>query len=602
MRLSRLSSRFRLIAVLMVLVLAVAGTVAVQTVRTHAAPAIASVAPNSANELDCNGWSAKYKSVKPFQRALCTDPIQITNGKASRLVDNGWYVGHDEPSVKFISSAPGSGNDMTYYMQLAVDPHGTPTTNPNAKPTVTDYAELTPAVWFGLPMCDPNSYPLNPCKPDSDSNSGLISDPNAAGSAFMELQLYAPGYAPFIDGPSCDSTHYCAALTIDSLEAGFNFANLNPVCTEPSNFAFLQQNGVPAGPPSPQLADVDTYTPNSQTLLMNQGDAISLTIQDTRDGLKTSIFDSTTRQSGFMVASAANGFMNTNPTTCAGSPFNFHAEYSTAKQQNQVPWAALEGGVLMETEMGHFETCSRVTNQLGYSFSNNGQSFSDPEMYQSCIGPTEKGGTEDGCSLTTGLCTGATTQDGQACPTNDPATGALCEFSDAACFPAGQRPITSNGNMETTSWPIAGCQADYFQNGDLDFDGTGYIPDWPDGSPTHPTPFRYYGPFDAHGRPYPSIQFETDIAGSEFLCDTTTGADCTAPPIGAKFYPFWTIGSSCQWNFGNNIAGQTTENFGGDAQYGTPDVARYGGTIISQVLANPQFSGKCAFNNNRQFS
>src|SRR5271165_6829618 len=85
------------------------------------APASAGLAPNATNELDCNGWSNAYTSVKPGLRALCTDPIHIRNGKASRLIDNGWYVGHDEPSVKFISSAPGSGNDMTYYMQLAVD-------------------------------------------------------------------------------------------------------------------------------------------------------------------------------------------------------------------------------------------------------------------------------------------------------------------------------------------------------------------------------------------------------------------------------------------------------------------------------------------------
>ena len=47
-----------------------------------------------------------------------------------------------------------------------------------------------------MPICDPKSYPQNPCTPDSDTNSGLISDPNAAGSAFMELQFYPPGFTP----------------------------------------------------------------------------------------------------------------------------------------------------------------------------------------------------------------------------------------------------------------------------------------------------------------------------------------------------------------------------------------------------------------------
>ncbi len=73
---------------------------------------------------------------------------------------------------------------------------------------------------------------------------------------------------------------------------------------------------------------------------------------------------------------------------------------------------------------------------------------------------------------------------------------------------------------------------------------------------------------------------------------TLTGVGCTAPPAGAAFYPFWSLGNSgflgCAWNFGDVIPGRTVTNFGGDAQYGTPNVARYGGTVISAVLSNPQ--------------
>lgn len=562
-----------------------------------AAPAFAAtaggVAPNAANELDCNGWSPAYRSVKPGQRMLCTDPLSMFNGKPTRFVDNGWYVGHDEPSVKFISSATGSGNHMTYFMQLAVDPHGAPTASPNGT-TVSDYAELSPAPWFGLPICDAKSYPQNPCTPDSDRNRGTISNPKDAGSAFMELQFYPPGYQPFIDAPSCDSTHYCAALTIDSLECTFGFATCNANCIEPVNFAYLQRNGVPAGPPSPQLTDVSTFTPNGQTLMMNQGDKLAVTIQDTPSGLRTTVKDQSTGQSGYMVASAANGFMNTNIANCTGTPFNFHAEYNTAQQQNQVPWAALEGGVLMEDELGHFEPCTSLSNQLGVTFANNGQTFSDPQMFQICNGPFESGNEGEGpCSVTTFLCKNATTEGGAPCPTNNAATGALCEFSDASCFPAGSRPIIVNGKTEHVSWPVAGCQANAFQNGDLDFDGSSYIPDWPDGSATHPTSFKYAGPFDAHGHAYPSIQFETDAGGSEADCNVTTGAGCAVPAVNSRFYPFWTLSKACQWNFGNVIAGQTMRSFGGAAEYGTPDIARYGGTLTSAVIANPQFSGGC---------
>lgn len=574
--------------VLVVLFAAFAGTSLRVTASTG-------VAPHSYGEMDCNGWSTTYKSVKPQMRALCTDPWANINGKASRFYDNNYYVGHDEPSVKFISAAPNSGNTMSYSMRLARDPAGTPTVSPNGT-TVSDYAELSAAPWFGLPICDPNSYPQNPCSADSDSNTGMGA-PTDAGSAFMELQFYPPGYGTFVDAFSCDPTHYCAALTIDSLECSYNFKYCNRACVEPVNFAYIQTDGIPTGPPSPQLSDVSTLLPDNHTLLMNQGDALRVSIADTPGGLRTEVDDLSTGQSGYMIASAANGFMNTSLQTCNGAPFTFHAEYNTAAVQNQVPWAALEGGVLMEDELGHFEPCSSVSNSLPLSYNLGGQSFSDPQSYQTCNGPFEPGGSGEGPCSNSG-CANSTTEGNLACP-----RGGLCEQSDANCFPAGPRPVTINGVTQTVSWPIAGCLADYFQNGDLDFEGSSYIADWPDGSATHPTPFQYTGPFDAAGNPYPSIQFETDLAGSEQDCSVSTGSGCTAPPAASAFYPFWTIGKQpsiggngkvCEWNFGNTIANVTTNSFGADAEYGTPDTARYAGTLTSPVLANPQLTASCS--------
>ena len=52
-------------------------------------------------------------------------------------------------------------------------------------------------------LCDPNSDPLLPCKPRSDSNAAHGSFPGG-GSAFMELQFYPPGFAPFSDSIGCD--------------------------------------------------------------------------------------------------------------------------------------------------------------------------------------------------------------------------------------------------------------------------------------------------------------------------------------------------------------------------------------------------------------
>ncbi len=459
-------------------------------------------------------------------------------------------------------------------------------------------------------MCDPHSYPQNPCTPLSDSNTGLNS-PTDAGSAFMELQFYPPGFTPFVDATSCSKTQWCAALTIDSLECTFNFATCNNNCIEPVNFAFLQTNGVPAGPPAPSSPTTGTFFGNKNTLKMNPGDSVAVSVSNVPDkgspdigGLKAVVHDATTGQTGFIVASAANGFQNTSITNCAGTPFSFHAEYSTAQQQNQVPWAALEGGVLMEQEIGHGEACSTLTNKLGFSFTGaDGSTYTDPQVFQTCNGGMEgKKATGEGpCNATGTVCQNATTQGAGgpvACPTQDSTSGALCEFSDANCFPAGSRPVTVNGVATTESARLNFCYQGAFQNGDLDFDGTGYVPDWPDGSKNFPTSIQYVGPF-TNGHTYTKIQFETDVAASEALCDTATGSQCTAPPLGAQFYPFWTLtnkqssSGACVWNFGNVNPGVTTNDFGKDAEYGTPDVARFGGTLTSAVMPNAQSAKNC---------
>ena len=117
---------------------------------------------------------------------------------------------------------------MTYVMKVATDPAAHPTANGS----VVDYGQLSVAPWFGLPMSDPESYPQNSCTPDSDTDSGSPTDAAAAGSAFMELQFYPPGYTPFVDSESCSPTKRCAAMTIDSLECTYGFATCNTSCEE----------------------------------------------------------------------------------------------------------------------------------------------------------------------------------------------------------------------------------------------------------------------------------------------------------------------------------------------------------------------------------
>src|SRR5262249_54870786 len=284
----------------------------------------------------------------------------------------------------------------------------------------------------------------------------------------------------------------------------------------------------------------------------------------------------------------------------------FHAEYSTAQQQNQVPWAALEGGVLMQQEIGHGEVCNSVTNRDPFNASfPGGQSFSDQNVFDTCVGGAEgPNATGEGPCTAAGVAQNATPRGPTgpvACPTNDAASGALCEFADGSCFQQGTRTVVINGVPTTASARSNECYQTRFQNGDLDFEGQPYLPDWPNGSPNFPTSFAYAGPFTVGGHTYPQVQFESNVGGSSNLCDPGPGAGCTVPPISAKFYPFWslsplaTLGGhniGCVWNFGNDQP-RTIADFGKDAQYGTPDLARFGGTSTSPVLPNPEVTGPC---------
>src|SRR2546430_37646 len=144
-------------------------------------------------------------------RFLCTE-VQ----DSEEVFGEDQYVGHDEPSVLFYSNQPGSGNQMTYQLTLPKDPSTLPTQGGGG----TFNFQLHPAFWFGMAMCDTQSYPVqvSTCTPDSDSN---IVDPAVTsqhpGTAFTELQFYPPGWVEWPGGSSCDPTRWCAALAIFSL-------------------------------------------------------------------------------------------------------------------------------------------------------------------------------------------------------------------------------------------------------------------------------------------------------------------------------------------------------------------------------------------------
>ncbi len=480
------------------------------------ARAAASYTPAATGELDCNGDSPVQK---PVRASNCTDirgiaGVDNSNTWGGKFYDNGQYIGHDEPDTTFLSRAPGSGNNVNWTVTVGRDPAALPT---DAHPgrDVSHWFQLSPAPWFSMAICDPNSYPQTPCSPESDSNAptcfslSCTTAQSGAGAAFMEMQLYPPGNPPFADSASCDDTHWCAALTIDSLECTTGFVTCNTQCEEPLNFGFIQRNGVPTGPPAPQDSDTATFTPNRETLLMHPGDTIKIHMSDAPapgggKAFEVVIDDLTQHTSGSMQASAANGFQNTSITDCSGTPFNFQPEFSTAAPANVVPWAAIQTDVSTEFETGHWESCANLSDPI----TPNPLDPSDTGgTYNECSGPYESAGPPDSTTPETG---------------------------DAECYFAGDTHPGFDGPGTSSPPDLAtGCQDNVFQNGDLDFDGSPYWTEWPTGTQPNIYPATFVEQFPTTaGRQYPRYFFQTDVALSESSCTGTTLSGCTVPPQG----------------------------------------------------------------------
>src|SRR5690242_842176 len=182
-----------------------------------AQPAVAAPAPAKMH-LDCSKGTS-----------LCTEVAD-----SEEVFGEGNYVGHDEPATTFYDNHPGSGNNATYLLRIPKDPPVLPKQDGTGG---TFNFQLHPAFWFGMALCDNQSGPEfthAPCKPDSDSNIFDGSDPNAPdyigkhpGAAFLEVQFYPPGWAPWPAGVSCDATKWCAAMAIFSLSQDQNHGIVN---------------------------------------------------------------------------------------------------------------------------------------------------------------------------------------------------------------------------------------------------------------------------------------------------------------------------------------------------------------------------------------
>jgi hypothetical protein len=549
----------RSLAVLAATILAVALAAAAHSVSA-AAPA-ASAAGSASQHMN---MSCEYSSLCPD----VVDPAQV--------FDSDRYVGHDEPSLLFYSNQPGSGNRMRYSVTLPREPSPANPTQPGKGYNF----ELNGALWFGMALCDTQSYPeqVSTCARDSDSNivDPAVS-PNHPGTAFLELQFYPPGWVPWptwavaVGADTCSPTQWCAAMNVFSLLEDPVAGTLqNPTCAarigiETFEFAFVTKNGVAQAPANPLDSTLTTFTPNPRKdLFMNSGDRLQVRLHDTSQGVRAQIDDLSTHQSGSMTASPANGFAqfqyDPTGTSCNAIPYAFHPMYSTASEQTRVIWAAHSYNVAFSDEIGHFQFCNGATVPA------------TPFGLDSAGNPT--------------VCPAGNTE---GSGTNQKPTDADDDF----CFPASRSLL----------YRVQGCT-----DTNVGFDGVSYTPVWPDGNTRlHPTPFQFTsartGPeFETA---YQRVAFEADLPRVEPGCNRTSGAGCTLIPKTdtgepAQFYPFFTTAGSeenCAWRFGNRTPG-TTSDFGRNDQYGTLLPLTYlafgggGSTIVRfndfrNIISNP---------------
>lgn len=482
------------------------------------------------------------------------------------------YVGHDEPSVLFYSNKRGAGYNNVWRARLPKEPPTLP--QQDGKGGVWNF-QLHPAWWFGMAMCDSQSSPnyTHVCKPDTDDNIFDSADPASPryigkhpGNAFMEMQFYPPGWII-----SNSPTQWTAALNIDSVSQDGNTGQgNNAACggaVEYVNFAFIQTDGVPPGPPNPLLQNGSTFTVNDKTLYMNPGDELLVSEFDTAHGLEIIVRDLTTGQQGFMVASAANGFgqilfdptgTNCDPAT-HNLPYDFHPMYATSSEHTRVTWAAHSYNIAFADETGHFEYCTSVASEGG-----------------ACV---------------------------DAAPNDPPG------LDDAACYDAA---FSSSFGL----LGIGGCI-----DGDADFDGVPYRANtWPGtlrnarhDRQLHAQPIQFSSPlFSGPGeglRNYDRIAFEADLPRIETNtnppcqrhlsnpADPSPGAGCVDPPAGADFYPFFSTTETqggCRWQLGGDYLPGTVQDFGGSAH------AEYGGLLASTYPGGPGGLPTVRYNNFRR--
>jgi hypothetical protein len=183
--------------------------------------------------------------------------------------------------------------------------------------------------------------------------------------------------------------------------------------------------------------------------------------------------------------------------------------YSTSTAKTTVPWAAATYNIAIDTEIGHFDYCTKINAKT-----------------DSCAGKEGLGANQE------------------------PADG-----DHNGCFPGSASTLIK----------ITGCL-----DTNLGYDGTSYLRDWPDGTASTPTPAIFTSPKTGsnYDQQYAQLAFNTDLPAIEQsltpTCNGDTGANCTVrPPTDdgqpAQFYPYYSAANAlggCAFTVGQDVPGE----------------------------------------------
>lgn len=223
--------------------------------------------------------------------------------------------GHDEPALDPISTAAGSGQDVTWTIKL-----------PKSSKS-RSVLDMGPTFWIGATLSDPSSL---------------------ANSVFSELQFYPDSTLLPQSGNNINTA--CSPL-------GFNVKSHTGTWSICDYSWGLYNTTSGFRETSAYVSVVDKSTNANQPLYLHSGDRIRVHIfpsGDVHNDAKQVITDLTTGQSGSLN-------MYSNATTGAGSTVNpgkgdgpLTLPYSTNTTSNAMPWGAVDGTPFaFAWEIGH---------------------------------------------------------------------------------------------------------------------------------------------------------------------------------------------------------------------------------------------------------